>query len=161
MHLSPATSWHKKLFSAIQYYTVNDDSKFAKRKNSFFSNTFDNDFFSLNTHNTENAFNYLPLALRSFLNIQRKKNHKASNNNNRLSALTCLWQFVYIQIVLSRPVPCGIKFGSGSGKSQIAISEPTLKVWTKLSEKSYCCHLLGYCNAQIFWDICNYCNADN
>ena len=73
MHLSPATSWHKKLFSAIQYYTVIDDSKFAKRKNSVFSNTFDNGFFSLNTHNTEKSFNYLPLALRSFLNTKKEE----------------------------------------------------------------------------------------
>ena len=73
MHLSPATSWHKKLFSAIQYYTVNNDSKLAKRKNSVFGNTFDNGFFSLSTHNIENAFNYLPLALRSFLNTKKEE----------------------------------------------------------------------------------------
>ena len=44
-----------------------------KGKTPFFSNTFDNGFFSLNTHNTENAFNYLPLALRSFLNTKKEE----------------------------------------------------------------------------------------
>ena len=56
--------WEWEYGGRFRKFTNDDDSKFAKRKNSVFSNTFDNGFFSLNTHNIENAFNYLSLALR-------------------------------------------------------------------------------------------------